>query len=114
MIDTPSPTRSGTAFAWIVYAVQFLASAVLALLAITSVFMTDSCGSVDDEPAVCNTTYFGTVLIGYWIVLAALLVIVPFLIVRASRRGQSAGLRAFAGLVLAAVLTVAFVALMVR
>jgi hypothetical protein len=112
--DTTAPTRSSTAAAWIVYVLQLLGSAVLALLAITSVFMTDSCGSVADEPAVCDTTYFGSVLFGYWIALAVLLVLVPVAIVRASRRGRAAWLRALAGLVLAGALTVLFVVLMVR
>lgn len=114
MIDTPTPARSGTALAWIVYAFHFLVSGVLALFAITSVFMTDSCGSVADEPAVCNSSYFGAVLIGYWVALAALLVAVPILIVRAGARGRSAGLRASTGLALAVVLTVVFISLMVR
>lgn len=114
MTDTSAPARSSTIVAWVVYAFQLLGSAVLALFAIFSVFMTDSCGSVADEPAVCNTSYFGTVLFGYWIALAALLVIVPIAIVRASRRGRSAGLRAVLGIVAAGALTVLFVVLMVR
>ena len=114
MTSTTAPERSGTALAWTQYALQFLVSAALAMLAITSVFMTDSCGSVDDEPAVCNTSYFGAVLVGYWIALAVLLMAVPIAIVRASRRGRSAGLRALGGIVLAGALTVAFVLLMTR
>ena len=115
MTDTRT-TRSGTTLAWILYVLQLLGSALLAVLAITSVFMTDSCGSVSaaDEPAVCNTSYFGTVLFGYWIALAVLLVLVPIAIVRSSRRGRSATLRALGGLVLAGALTVLFVVLMVR
>lgn len=114
MTATSTPQRSGTVLAWLLYAVQLLGSGVLALLAITSVFMTDSCGSVADEPAVCDTGYFGTVLLGYWVALFVLLVIVPVAIVRASRAGRAAGLRAFAGLVLAGGLTVLFVVLMTR
>jgi hypothetical protein len=109
-----APRRSGTVLAWLIYAAQWVASVVLALLAITSVFMTDSCGSVADEPAVCDTGYFGAVLIGYWIGLAALLVLVPIGIVHASRRGRSAALRALAGIVVAAVMTILFVVLMTR
>lgn len=118
MTDHPTTRRatgrSSTTAAWILYVLQLLGSAVLALLAITSVFMTDSCGSVDDDAAVCNTAYFGSVLFGYWIALAALLVIVPIAIVMASRHGQAAWLRALAGIVTAALLTVVFVALMIR
>jgi hypothetical protein len=113
-MTTTRPGRTGTVLSWVVYAGQVLASAVLALLAITSVFMTDSCGSVADEPAVCDTGYFGAVLIGYWIGLAALLVLVPIGIVHASRRGRSAALRALAGIVVAAVMTILFVVLMTR
>ncbi|MBD8608436.1 hypothetical protein IFT73_16390 [Aeromicrobium sp. CFBP 8757] len=115
MTDTRT-SRSGTAVAWVLYVLQVLGSALLALFAITSVFMTDSCGSVSaaDEPAVCNTSYFGTVLFGYWIALAVLLVLVPIVIVRSSRRGQAAWVRALGGLVLAGALTVLFVVLMVR
>jgi hypothetical protein len=58
--------------------------------------------------------YFGSVLFGYWIALGVLLVIVPITIVRASRRGRAAWLRALAGSVVAGALTVGFVALMVR
>ena len=113
MTDTHTP-RSGTTAAWILYVLQLLGSAALALLAITSVFMTDSCGSVADEPAVCDTTYFGSVLFGYWIALGVLLVVVPIAIVRASRRGRAAWARALTGIVLAGALTVGFVVLMVR
>ncbi|MCW2839891.1 MAG: hypothetical protein JWR55_1374 [Aeromicrobium sp.] len=107
-------TRSSTALAWVIYVLQVLGSAVLALFAITSVFMTDSCGSVADEPAVCDTGYFGSVLFGYWIALGVLLVLVPIAIVRASRRGRAAWLRAVAGIVVAGALTVLFVVLMIR
>lgn len=113
-MTTTSTARSSTVLAWIIYVVQALGSAVLALLAVTSVFMTDSCGSVADEPAVCNTTYFGSVLFGYWIALALLLVLVPIAIVRSSRRGQATWVRAIGGIVVAAALTVAFVMLMIR
>ena len=113
MNDTPT-TRSSTAAAWIIYVLQLLVSVALALLAITSVFMTDSCGSVSDEPAVCDTDYFGAVLFGYWIALAVLLMVVPIAIVRASRRGRSAWLRGLSGIVVTAALTIGFVMLMVR
>lgn len=113
-MSTTTPARSGTALAWVLYVLQLLGSAALALAAITSVFMTDSCGSVEDEALVCNTAYFGSVLFGYWIALAVLLVVVPIAIVRASRRGRSAALRALGGIVVAAVLTVLFVFLMVQ
>ncbi len=114
MTDTTSSARSGSVLAWLVYVVQLLTSAALALLAITSVFMTDSCGSTTNDAAVCDTGYFGAVLFGYWAALAVLLVVVPFAIVRASRRGRPTWPRALAGLLATATLTVAFVMLMLR
>ena len=113
-MTTTSTERSGTAGAWVLYVLQLLGSAVLALLAITSVFMTDSCGSVDDEPLVCNTGYFGAVLFGYWIGLAVLLVVVPIAIVRASRRGKATWPWPLSAIVIAAAGTVLFVFLMVQ
>jgi len=114
MTSAPTHEKRGTTLAWLLYVVQLLGAAVLALLAITSVFMTDSCGSVANEAAVCNTGYFGSVLFGYWAALALLAVIVPILIVKAARRGKSPAGRALGGLLLTAALTVLFVALMVR
>ncbi|MET0467852.1 MAG: hypothetical protein ABWZ87_03860 [Aeromicrobium sp.] len=113
MTDTRA-TRSSTTVAWIVYCVQIVLSSGMAFLGLLSVFLTDSCGSVADEPAVCDTTYFSTVLFGYWILLLLLLVLVPFAIVHAARRGQSAGRRASLGLGLAVVVCFVFLALMTR
>ena len=110
----PRLTRSPTTLAWTVYCVQMLLSCGMAVVGLIPIVFSDSCGSVADEPAVCNATYAGTVLIVYWIMLALLLVLVPFAIVRASRRGQSAGRRAFLGLGLSAIVYFVFLALMTR
>jgi hypothetical protein len=110
----PRLTRTPTALAWAVYCVQMVLSGGMALVGLIPIVFSDSCGSVSDEPAVCDTTYAGTVLITYWIVLALLLVLVPFAIVRASRRGQSAGRRALLGLGLSVIAYVVFFALLTR
>jgi hypothetical protein len=68
----PRLTRTPTALAWAVYCVQMVLSGGMALVGLIPIVFSDSCGSVSDEPAVCDTTYAGTVLITYWIVLALL------------------------------------------
>ena len=113
MTDLRVP-RSPTALAWTVYCVQMVLSLGMAVVGLIPVVFSDSCGSVADEPAVCDATYAGTVLIVYWAVLALLLVLVPFAIVRASRRGQSAARRAFLGLALSAIVYFAFLGLLTR
>ena len=110
----PRLTRSPTVLAWTVYAVHMVLSSGMALFGLLPIVFSDSCGSVDDEPAACNMTYAGTVLITYWIVLAVLLIVVPFAIARASRLGQSAAKRAFLGLGLSLAAAVGFAALMTR
>ena len=112
-IATPA-RKSNTTFAWLVYVVQLLGTAVLAVFGLTSVFMTDSCGSVEVDKAVCNGNYLAWVLFSYWGALLILAIVVPILIVKASRHGKSAGLRAMAGLILVGALTVLFVTLVVR
>ncbi|RYJ02000.1 MAG: hypothetical protein EON52_20420 [Actinomycetales bacterium] len=99
---------------WSLYVVQLLASAVLALLAVTSVFMTDSCGSVDDEPRVCDMGYFGSTLVGYWVLLVVLVVVVPLVIVRTTHRDRASWPWALLGLAALAAVTVLFVFLMTR
>jgi uncharacterized membrane protein len=110
----PRLTRSPTTLAWTVYGVQIVLSAGMAMVGLIPIVFSDSCGSVADEPAVCNMTYAGTMLIVYWIVLALLLVLTPFAIVRASRRGQSAGRRAFVALGLSTIAYFVYMALMTR
>lgn len=99
---------------WSLYVVQLLASVVLGFLAITSVFMTDSCGSVDDEALVCNMGYFGSTLFGYWGTLVVLVVLVPVAIVLRIRRGQASWPWALLGIVATVAATVLFVFLMTR
>lgn len=99
---------------WSLYVVQLLASVLLGLLAVTSVFMTDSCGSVDDEPAVCNMGYFFPTLGGYWVVLLVMAVLVPTAIALATHRGRASWPWAVLGIVATAATTVLFVFLMTR
>ncbi|RYJ00183.1 MAG: hypothetical protein EON52_24220 [Actinomycetales bacterium] len=99
---------------WSLYVVQLLASVLLGLLAVTSIFMTDSCGSVDDEPAVCNIGYFGSTLFGYWFVLVVLAVVVPLAVVRTTHSGRASWPWALLGLAATAAATVLFVVLMTR
>lgn len=113
-----SPTKRGRSsdrvVAWLLYVVQLLIEAVLALLALTSVFMTDSCGTNADDPAVCNMAYFGTVFFGYWVILAVAAIGVPILLVVRTRQGRLLWPWAFGSLVTLAGLTVVFVMLMTR
>lgn len=100
--------------AWSLYAIQLLSEVLLALFALTSVFMTDSCGSVEDEPAVCDSGYFATVLLGYWAILALAAVAVPIVLVVCTRKERLLWPWALGSLVLLGGLTVAFVMLMTR
>ncbi len=69
------------------YALQLAGELVLVLLWMTSVMMIDSCGSVADEPAVCNSAYFVTWWFAYAAILAAAVVFTPIAILVAGRRG---------------------------
>jgi hypothetical protein len=61
MRDEPGGTRStDVVVAWLLYALQLAGELVLTPLWLMSVMMTDSCGSVADEPSVCNPAYFTT------------------------------------------------------
>ena len=100
--------------AWTLYVIQLLVEAVLAVFALFSVFMTDSCGSVADEPAVCDTNYFGAVLFSYWAILAVAVFAVPVILVICIKRGKLLWPWALGALVVLAVLTALFVALMTR
>ena len=50
--------------------------------------MTDSCGSVAREPAVCNSGYFATFFFGYACILVVAVVATPVAIIVAGRRGR--------------------------
>lgn len=96
------------------YVPQLLLDLVLGVLGIFSVFATDSCGSVDPEPAVCNGDYFSTVLFCFWFALFALIVAVPIMIVVSGRRGGRPWMWPLIGGFLSIVLVVVFFSLMSR
>jgi len=87
---------------------------VLGILSITSVMITGGCGINEDDPWVCNIAYFSTVLIGYWVALAAIAVASLAAIVRARRAGRLSWWRPIAGLAVVAAATGVFVLLMTR
>jgi hypothetical protein len=85
--DPDGSRTADTVVAWVLYVLQLAGEAVLAMLWLTAVMMTDSCGSTPNEAAVCNGAYFIT----WWFAYAAVLVVaVPFTpvaILVAGRRG---------------------------
>jgi len=89
MVEEPGGSRSTDVIAaWLLYALQLAGELALAPLWLMSVMMTDSCGSVADEPAVCNSGYFATGWIGFAGLLLAAAVLTPIAIVVAGKRGN--------------------------
>ncbi|MFL6088880.1 MAG: hypothetical protein ACJ71Z_01935 [Aeromicrobium sp.] len=85
----PDKSRSAdTVIAWVLYALQLVGELALAPLWLMSIMMTDSCGSVADEPAVCNLTYFTTGWFAFAGLLVAAAVVTPVAIVVAGKRGN--------------------------
>lgn len=74
--------------AWALYGLQLAGEAVLALFWMMSVMMTDSCGSVDDEPKVCDSAYFATWFFAYAAVLVIAALATPIAILLAGRNGR--------------------------
>lgn len=70
---------------WLLFAVMLVGYVVLAGMAIFGVFATDSCGSTDNDPLVCNGSYLFTLILGLWALLLVGLVVVLWRIVRAIR-----------------------------
>ncbi|MDR7085576.1 magnesium-transporting ATPase (P-type) [Aeromicrobium panaciterrae] len=114
MSQPVAPQRSSQLVAWLLYVPQLLLDLVLGVFGIFSVFATDSCGSVEDEPAVCNGDYFSTVLFSFWFALLGLIVVVPILIFVSARRGGRPWVWPLLGGFLSIVLVVVFFALMTR
>jgi len=77
-----------TVVAWLLYALQLVGELALAPLWLMSVMMTDSCGSVVDEPRVCDGTYFATWFFAYAAVLVTAVIAAPIAIILAGRRGR--------------------------
>lgn len=111
--ETPTPDRKASAidtgFAWVLYLFQVGASVIFAVFALMGVMATDSCGTGDTDPWFCDGNSLGALIIGFWIVDALLLVLVPILILRARARGRLQWLRALGGGVALAGAAVGFV-----
>jgi hypothetical protein len=73
---------------WVLYGLQLAGEALLAPFWLMSVMMTDSCGSVADEPAVCDGKYFATFFAAFACVLVMAVVVTPVAIIVAGRRGK--------------------------
>jgi hypothetical protein len=86
-ISAPTVRRNDREWAWALYALQLLGELVLAPFWMMSVMMIDSCGSVADEPRVCNAAYFASGFFGFAAVLVLAAVAVPIAIVVAGHRG---------------------------
>ena len=97
--------------AWVLYALQLAFELLLFLLSVFSVMATDPCGTGVDEPKVCNGYYFAAAFYGFWLVLLVAALAMPLLIVSAGRRGKLRWTRPVLGIVVLAILTVAYVAL---
>lgn len=86
--DTNGSRTVDTVVAWVLYALQIAGQAFLGLFWLMSVMMTDSCGSVIDEPLVCNGAYFALWFFAYAAVLALAVIATPVAIVLAGRKGR--------------------------
>lgn len=74
--------------AWLLYAMQLAGQAFLSVFWLMSVMMTDSCGSVIDEPKVCDGNYFATWFFAYAAVLVIAVLATPIAIIVAGRMGR--------------------------
>jgi len=114
---TRDPNGSRTAdvvVAWVLYAVQLAGQAVLAPFWLMSVMMTDSCGSVADEPAVCNGTYFMAWWSAYAVFLVGAALFTPIAIIVAGRRGNNRWKWPVLVVVVVVAATVGYVSIMTR
>lgn len=85
----PNGSRTAdTVVAWVLYALQLAGQAFLGMFWVMSVMMTDSCGSVIDEPRVCAGEYFATWFFAYAAVLVLAVLATPIAIIVAGRKGR--------------------------
>ncbi|WP_235503610.1 DUF6264 family protein [Aeromicrobium sp. Root344] len=116
----PRPDHSARtvdrALSWVLFVLQLLGTLVLGLVSIFAVFATDSCGSNASStvPAVCDSDYFGSVLIGYWIALLVLVIATLVAMVVATARATIVWPWTVGGIVLTVVATIVFFVLMGR
>lgn len=93
----------------------FGGAGVLGLFSVFTVMATDSCGTgIADEPAVCNSDYMASILLGYWAALVAVPVLALIVSTVAMARHRLAWPYAAAGLLGLAVVTVAYGVLLTR
>ncbi|VXC48713.1 conserved membrane hypothetical protein [Aeromicrobium sp. 9AM] len=95
---------------------QVLGTLVLGIVSIFTIFTTDSCGTSTSAtvPAVCDSDYFGGVLIGYWISLVVLVVVTLIAIIVATARSAAVWPWSVGGVVLTFVATIVFFVLISR
>lgn len=86
--DADGSSTADTVVAWLLYGLQLAGEAVLAMFWMTSVMMTDSCGSVDIEPKVCDGAYFATWFFAYAAALVIAAIATPIAILLAGRNGR--------------------------
>jgi len=79
---------SDVVVSWVLYGLQLAGEALLAPFWLMSVMMTDSCGSVADEPAVCDGNYFATFFVAFACLLVVAFVATPLAIIVAGRKGR--------------------------
>ena len=99
---------------WVLYAIHVAASGVVVLISLFSIFLTDSCGSTDNDASVCDTDYFGSVLVGFWITVAALAIMVPIALIVAGVRRKPSWPWAVGGFGILVLATILFFALVTR
>jgi high-affinity Fe2+/Pb2+ permease len=86
----------------------------MGLVSLFAIFLTDSCGTGTNEAMVCDTDYFGSVIIGYWIALVVLIVATPISMAVATTTKRAVWPWAVGGAALSALATAVFFALISR
>jgi len=112
--DLSGSRTADVVVAWALYGLQLAGQAVLAPVWLMSVMMTDSCGSVAEEPAVCNVTYFMTWWIAYAAFLLGAALFTPIAIIVAGRRGNNRWKWPVLVILVVAAATVGYVFIMTR
>ncbi|MCW2801662.1 MAG: hypothetical protein JWQ70_3134 [Aeromicrobium sp.] len=116
----PPPQQGGPnrtvdrTLSWILYVLQVLGSLAMGLISLFAIFLTDSCGTGSSDPMVCDTDYFGSVIIGYWIALVVLIVATPIAMVVATTTKRAVWPWALGGSAMSVIATVVFFVLISR
>jgi hypothetical protein len=116
----PPPQQGGPnrtvdrTLSWILYVLQVLGSLAMGLISLFAIFLTDSCGTGSNDPMVCDTDYFGSVIIGYWIALVVLIVATPIAMVVATTTKRAVWPWALGGSAMSVIATVVFFVLISR